>query len=61
MEMLQQFKAGGFSVEVVRKERFPGLPSPRKRMAERFRTIPDEDLMVSGFDVILRTHTEAAK
>lgn len=60
-EMLQEFEAGGFSVRVVRKEQFSDLPTPRKRMAERFRTISDEDLMVSGFDVILRTDTEVMK
>jgi hypothetical protein len=53
-EMVSIFREAGFSVEVLTVERFRRLPTPRARMAERFRARPEEDLLVSGFSVLLR-------
>lgn len=53
-EMLQDFSDAGFDVEVLHVNRFPSLPTPRRRMAPEFRNLPETDLLVSGFDVILR-------
>lgn len=53
-EMISNFREAGFSVEVLTVERFRRLPTPRARMAERFRARPEKDLLVSGFSVLLR-------
>jgi SAM-dependent methyltransferase len=53
-EMLEHFKMGGFDVEVVQIDRWRSLPTPRNKLAPEFRKLPDDDLLISGFDVILR-------
>jgi hypothetical protein len=53
-EMLQAFEFAGFKVEVTKERRWPVLPIARKLMNPRFRSLTDEDLMVSVFDVALR-------
>ena len=40
--------------DVVNVERWKTLPTPRGRLAQEFQSLPDEDLLVSGFDVVLR-------
>jgi len=53
-EMLDLFRHAGFRIEVVQVDRWDQLPTPRLKLAEPFRILPDEELCVSGFDVILR-------
>jgi predicted SAM-dependent methyltransferase len=53
-EMLRMFAAAGFRVEVGAVNRWDVLPIDRARLAGEFRGIPDEELRVSGFDVLLR-------
>jgi SAM-dependent methyltransferase len=53
-EMLAMFEQAGFSCEVTRKVTWERLPMARSSLAEEFQTLPDEDLLVSGFDVVLR-------
>jgi SAM-dependent methyltransferase len=53
-EMLQLFRRAAFDVEVVNVDRWARLPTPRGRLSEPFRHLSDEDLRVSGFDVVLR-------
>lgn len=53
-EMLEIFRAAGLSAEVTAVERWPELPTPRRRMAREFRARPDEDLRVSSFHVLTR-------
>ena len=52
--MLEHFNETGFDVEVVGVDRWPALPTARESMAEEFRNISDDDLLVQGFDVLLR-------
>lgn len=52
-EMLDLFKASGLEPEVVQIDRWRELPTARKKLAEEFREIEDDELRVSGFDVIL--------
>lgn len=54
-EMLDHFTRAGFTVEVVEKHCWDNLPIPRSKMADPFRSLPEEDLCVSGFGVVLRT------
>ena len=53
-EMLRMFADAGFRVEVGAVNRWDALPIGRARLAEEFRDVPDEELRVSGFDVVLR-------
>ncbi|MFQ6016722.1 MAG: methyltransferase domain-containing protein, partial [Kiloniellaceae bacterium] len=43
-EMLEHFSAAGFAVEVKRINRWDQLPTPKARMARRFRSIDDDEL-----------------
>ena len=54
-EMLASFRAAGFAVEIIAVERWPSLPTPRHRLAAPFRDLPEAELLVSGFDVVLRS------
>lgn len=53
-EILAMFDQAGFSCEVTRKVTWDKLPIARSALAEEYQRLPDEDLLVSGFDVILR-------
>ena len=52
-EMLDLFQEAGFASDVVRVDRWKQLPTPRRKLDREFRSQPDQDLVVSGFDVIL--------
>ena len=52
-EMLDLFKRSGFEPEVVQVDRWGDLPTARAKLAKEFSEIEDEELRVSGFDVIL--------
>jgi SAM-dependent methyltransferase len=53
-EMLQAFKDAGFRVEVQNVDRWSELPIARKKLSPPFREMPVEELLVKGFDVVLR-------
>jgi SAM-dependent methyltransferase len=53
-DMLDRFSRAGFDVEVLSVDRWERLPTPRQKLAREFRALSDDDLAVSGFDVILR-------
>lgn len=53
-EMIGLFEQAGFRVDVVGIGRWDSLPTRRRRLAAPFRDLSDEELRVSGFDVILR-------
>ena len=53
-EMLQFFVDAGFSIEVTDARRWETLPTARNKLAQEFRDIPDDELCISGFDVLLR-------
>ena len=53
-EMLALFRQAGFAIEVKQVLRWDSLPTPRNRLHQDFRSLPDEDLLVYGFDAVLR-------
>lgn len=53
-EMLELFESAGFSVTVIAKDKWDRLPTPRPCLADKFRKLPDEELSISGFDVVLK-------
>jgi SAM-dependent methyltransferase len=52
--MIGLFRDAGFDVQVGNVRRWPALPTPRPRLAREFRSVSDEELCVSGFEVLLR-------
>jgi SAM-dependent methyltransferase len=53
-EMLSQFKNAAFDVEVVDVDRWDGLPIARSKLDGSFADLSDDELMIRGFDVLLR-------
>jgi SAM-dependent methyltransferase len=53
-ELLRLFRLAGFAPEVRQVARWQALPTPRRKMAHEFAELPEEELQVSGFDVLLR-------
>jgi SAM-dependent methyltransferase len=52
--MLGLFHDAGFQVPFNGARRWDALPTPRRKLAREFQMVPDEELCVSGFDVVLR-------
>jgi len=53
-EMVDLIGQAGFDCQFPRVVRWDALPTPRAKLDEAFRNLPDDDLLVSGFDVVLR-------
>lgn len=53
-ELLRLFREAGFETEVIRRAEWETLPTPRRKMAKEFAMLPEEDLKVAEFDVLLR-------
>ena len=51
--MMEIFKKTGFEVKSPRVIRWPSLPIKRTKLADEFRDLPEEDLLVSGADFVL--------
>ena len=52
-ELLDIFRQAGFKTDVVRERRWDKLPTPRTKMSPQFSGLPEEDLLVEDFDVLL--------
>jgi SAM-dependent methyltransferase len=52
-EMLELFRQTGWKVEVVNADRWPKLPTPRAKLSVDFKRLPEEELRVSTFNVVL--------
>lgn len=53
-EMLQLFMNAGFTIQVTDIRRWGNLPTARNKLAQQFMEIPDDELCISGFDVLLQ-------
>jgi SAM-dependent methyltransferase len=53
-EMLGHFDRTGFDAKVTSLTRWGTMPTPRQRMSARFAKLPDDDLLVRAFNVVLR-------
>ena len=53
-EMVALFEAVGFECSLPRIVRWEKLPLSRLELDASFRQFPEEDLLVSGFDIVLR-------
>ena len=52
--MCELFAEAGFAVEVVVKDTWDAVPTPRRRLAAPFAALGDDELRVKGFQVLLR-------
>jgi hypothetical protein len=57
-EMLALFKEAGFEAEVVSRRCWEKLPTPRSKLCHPFRELPEEELCVRCFHVILKPETK---
>jgi hypothetical protein len=48
------FKDCGFSVQVINFLHWPSLPTPQRKMAEPFRSMPLNELTVKAANIVLR-------
>jgi hypothetical protein len=53
-EMLDLFQKAGFRVEVMHVNRWNSLPTPRLKLHKIFQSLPEEELCVLDFSVILK-------
>lgn len=53
-ELLESFRAAGFDVVKSKISGWDTLPTPKSKMAARFRAMSDEDLLATGMQVLLR-------
>jgi len=53
-EMLSYLKSANFDIEVVDELYWPKIPTPRSVMSKCFRELPDDELLLSEYQVILR-------
>jgi len=53
IKMLDMFKESGFASEVINVRRWENLPIKKTILSKEFSLLPDKDLIVSGFDVML--------
>lgn len=52
--MLSLFKDACFDVEVVDETYWPEIPTPRSAMARHFRELPDAELRLAEYEILLR-------
>jgi len=52
-EIINYMEESGFNVKVINIDRWENLPTPRKKISREFDCFSDDDLCVSGFDVLL--------
>ena len=53
-EMIALFDQAGFHCQLPRVIRWDVLPTSRTKLVDVFRHLPDDDLLVSVFDIVLR-------
>ena len=53
-ELLAQFKAAGFQINVGKIDRWQKIPVPLRKIARQFLHRTENDLTVSGFNVVLK-------
>jgi SAM-dependent methyltransferase len=53
-EMLDLFRKADFDVEIINIKRWSELPTPRAKLAQKFRHLSDDELCVRSLSVVLR-------
>ncbi len=53
-KMLELFQQAGFNPELAKPKLWNRLPTSKTKLSDEFKNLSDEELLISGFDVILR-------
>ena len=53
-QLLEEFRNAGFVVAELEAMKWPTPPTERRKLAEPFRSMPEDDLLVFELDVLLR-------
>ena len=53
-DMIKRFNNAGFKVDIVEVSRWDEVPTPIEKLDKTYRSLPVDELCISGFDVILR-------
>ncbi len=53
-QLLELFKAAGFTPDVVQTRRWDTLPTPKSQLSKEFSSMSDEELSIYSFSVILQ-------
>jgi SAM-dependent methyltransferase len=53
-QIVERFVEAGFAIVSIREDRWPVLPLPRRKLHREFAIMPEEELMVRGFDLVAR-------
>jgi SAM-dependent methyltransferase len=53
-QMLDLFDQAGYKTKITKLQKWDVLPTPRAKLDESFRRLPEDDLLVSVFDVVMR-------
>jgi len=56
-DMIDRFRRTGFDVDVLNFDHWQHLPTPRKKISREFAQLSDDELCISGFDVVLRQNS----
>lgn len=59
-QMVNVFERAGFEYSLPRVLRWGSLPIPRTKLDAAFRQLTEDDLLVSGFDIVLKRKKEIA-
>ena len=51
--MVEIFEQAGFKCTLLSVDRWEQLPTPRKKLDAAFSQLSDDDLLVSGFNILL--------
>lgn len=60
-DMILNFRSAGFDVEMLETRHFSELPLPIRQLAPRFRVRSKDDLLISGFSVLLTPLTTGSE
>lgn len=52
--MIRLMKEADFEIEHSKEDRWDAIPIARKSLAEEFAQESDDDLLIKGFDVVLK-------
>jgi hypothetical protein len=53
-EVLAVMQSCGFASRIIKQDTWPGIPIRRERIAREFQDLSDDDLRISGMDVVCR-------
>jgi SAM-dependent methyltransferase len=53
-EVLDVMQSNGFACKIIKQDTWPGIPIRRERIARELQSLSDDDLKISGMDIVCR-------